>query len=98
LADAHLAAVDAILAGERSAGCYNVGTGRGASVLEVIDTARAITGLDLPYEVVAPRPVDPPAVVADPALIQADLGWKAQHDLTAMIASAWTAWPRRLAA
>lgn len=92
LATAHLAAVDALLERDGLADYYNVGTGNGASVLDVINAARDITGLHQPYEVVARRPIDPPVVVADPARIAADLGWKAQYDLQSMVASAWTAW------
>jgi len=98
LADAHLAAVDALLDRDGLADYYNVGTGRGASVLEVITAAQEITGIHQPYEVVPGREIDPPEVVADPARIRAELTWKAQFGLEEMIESAWTAYSRTPAA
>jgi UDP-glucose 4-epimerase len=92
LADAHVAAVEALLGAGDLASYYNVGTGLGASVLDVLDTAREVTGLHQPYEYTARRPIDPPEVVADPARIAAELGWKAQYDLSSMVESAWAAW------
>jgi UDP-glucose 4-epimerase len=101
LADAHLAAIQQL---ERSlergthaepgrlGEIYNVGCGRGASVLEVLRTVQHVTGIRRPYEVVAARPVDPPDVVADPSRIEAELGWSAKHDLESMVRTAWEAW------
>ena len=94
LADAHLAAVEALLDGDGLADFYNVGTGQGASVLEVMDAARDITGLHQPYDVTPRRPIDPPTVVADPTRITRELGWQAKYDLDAMISSAWSAFSR----
>ena len=92
LADAHLAAVDGLLDRDGLADYYNVGTGKGASVREVVVAAQHITGIHLPYEVVAGRAIDPPEVVADPARIRAELDWKAQYGLDEMIESAWAAY------
>ncbi|TWD80178.1 UDP-glucose 4-epimerase [Kribbella amoyensis] len=92
LADAHLAAVDHLHSRDTTRAVYNVGCGRGYSVLEVLAAAQRVTGIRRPYEVVAARPVDPPSVVADPARIRADLGWSARYDLDAMVRSAWDAW------
>jgi UDP-glucose 4-epimerase len=101
LADAHLAAIQQL---ERSLDrgpdaepgrlgeIYNVGCGRGASVLEVLRTVQRVTGIRRPYEVAAARPVDPPEVVADPSRIEAELGWCAKHDLESMVRTAWEAW------
>ncbi len=86
LADAHIAALNA--APELS-GCYNLGTGRGHSVREVIDTARRVTGRDIPVQVAPRRPGDPPELVADPSLIREKLGWHHRHDLESAIRSAW---------
>ena len=98
LADAHLAAVDGLLDRDGLADYYNVGTGEGASVLDVITAAQEITGIHHPYEVVAGRAIDPPEVVADPARIRAELDWKAQYGLDEMIESAWAAYQRTPAA
>ena len=86
LAGAHIAALNA--APELS-GCYNLGTGRGHSVREVIDTARRVTGRDIPAQVAPRRPGDPPELVADPSLIREKLGWHHRHDLESAIRSAW---------
>jgi UDP-glucose 4-epimerase len=94
LADAHLAAVNALHDTKGLTDFYNVGTGVGASVLEVIDTAREITGLYQPCEVTPRRSIDAASVVADPARIRRDLGWQAKYDLDAMISSAWSAFTR----
>jgi UDP-glucose 4-epimerase len=97
LADAHLAAIrqlerSTLAEPGRLGEIYNVGCGRGASVLEVLRTVRQVTGIRRPYEVVAARPIDPPDVVADPSLIEAELGWSAKHDLESMVRTAWEAW------
>ena len=86
LADAHIAALEAPA---ELGGGYNVGVGQGDSVREVIDTARQVTGKDIP-EVVAPRrPGDPPELVADSRKIQEKLGWKPKLTLEDSIRSAW---------
>ena len=86
LAAAHILA---LRAAPESAGCYNLGTGKGDSVREVIDTARRVTGREIP-EIVGPRrPGDPPELVADPRLVAETLGWRAKLDLESAIASAW---------
>lgn len=71
---------------------YNIGTGVGASVLDVITAVRQVTGIDFEYEMAERRPGDTAEVVADPTLIYNDLGWKSQYDLTASVVSAWRAW------
>lgn len=74
---------------------YNVGTGKGSSVLEVMDEVRNVTGVDFEHEVTPRRPGDPAALVADPTKINTELSWKAQYDLQDMVASAWEAWQTR---
>ena len=88
LAEAHLLALDHLAAGGDGL-VLNVGTGAGASVLQVIETARRV--LDRPIRVVhAPRRAgDPPAVWADSQRAASDIGWTANHDLESMIADAW---------
>lgn len=90
LIDAHLLAVDAIRPGD--ARVYNVGLGRGWSVLEMIEAAKRVTGRDFPVEEGARRPGDPPSLVTDPSRIRRELGWVPRHpDVDDAIASAW-AW------
>jgi UDP-glucose 4-epimerase len=67
----------------------NLGTGRGHSVLEVVQAYQQASGRRVPYEIVARRPGDVAACYADPALAHALLGWRAQHDLARMCADSW---------
>jgi UDP-glucose 4-epimerase len=92
LAAAHVAAALRLDGGAVVAAVYNVGTGRGYSVLEVVERIRAVTGQPLEYRLGPCRPGDPPAVVADAGLIRSELGWQARYDLTDMIESTWRAW------
>jgi UDP-glucose 4-epimerase len=87
LADAHLLALGACGPGRHRV--YNLGNGAGFSVREVIDVCRSVTGLDIPAEEAPRRPGDPAELVASSALIQAELGWRASHDLRGMVADAW---------
>ncbi|MCD0452308.1 UDP-glucose 4-epimerase GalE [Actinocorallia sp. API 0066] len=87
LAEAHLLALDAVEPGVHS--IYNLGSGRGSSVMEVIDTARAVTGRPVPLDVHPRRPGDPPYLVASVARIEEALGWKAQRPLPQIIEDAW---------
>ena len=88
LADAHVKALDYLEQGGASLAC-NVGTGRGTSVLEVIDIAEQVSGRKVPHVVTSRRAGDPTSVYADPTLVRALLGWKATRDLRDIITSAW---------
>ena len=92
LAAAHVVGAVRLAAGPATGAVYNVGTGRGYSVLEVVEQIRAVTGQPLDYRIGARRPGDPPAVVADAGLIRRELGWQARYGLTDMIESTWRAW------
>ncbi|MFI7059521.1 UDP-glucose 4-epimerase GalE [Kribbella sp. NPDC050124] len=70
---------------------YNVGSGIGASVLEVIDAVRRATGRPVPWRATEPRVGDAAEVVANPAKIRTELGWSAVHDLDDITRSAWAA-------
>jgi UDP-glucose 4-epimerase len=73
---------------------YNVGTGRGVSVAELIAAARKVTGHPIPTHLAPRREGDPPQLVADPARIIAELGWRPRFtDIAATLHSAWT-WHR----
>jgi len=87
LAQAHILALDAL---EDQSRVYNLGNGNGYSVREVIDTARTVTGKDIPAEVGPRRPGDPAALVASSEKIRKELGWSPQYpDLESIITSAW---------
>lgn len=68
---------------------YNLGTGTGSSVKEVINTAKRITEVDFFAEEVARRAGDPVAIWADTSLAEKELGWKAQYGLEEIIQTAW---------
>ncbi|WP_434741528.1 UDP-glucose 4-epimerase GalE [Micromonospora sp. SH-82] len=91
VADAHAAAV-ARLESDRCADIYNVGTGSGYSVLEVLAAVREVTGLPVEVEVVPSRPGDPPEVVAAVDKIGTEMSWWARNGLHDMVASTWQAW------
>jgi UDP-glucose 4-epimerase len=95
IASAHLAAARRLTADPQARLVLNIGTGQGASVTEVIDTIRRVTGRDIAPEVVARRPGDPARVVASAELITKELGWTARYDLEQMVASAWEGWRLR---
>ena len=88
LVSAHLLALDAL--GEHDRLVYNLGSGIGYSVREVIETARQVTGHPIPVNELPRRPGDSARLVASSEKIKRELGWKAQHDnLQEIIASAW---------
>ena len=89
LADAHIRALGHLRRGGKS-DFLNLGTGHGYSVLEVIESARQVTGRDIRIRFEPPRPGDPPRLVADAAKAKTVLGWTPnKSDLRSIIASAW---------
>ena len=89
LAQAHLLALQALESGH-AGGAYNLGNGRGYSVRQVIDVARAVTGQAIAVKTGAARAGDPPSLVGDPARIQKELGWRPlTPDLRDIVQSAW---------
>ena len=89
LAQAHLLALRYLEDGGET-DVFNLGTGRGHSVLEVIDCARKVTGRAIMYEEAARRPGDPPVLVAAADKAQAVLGWVPERsDLESIIKDAW---------
>lgn len=92
LADAHVRAVTTQRAGTFR--CFNLGTGRGASVRQIIDAAREVTGRDFPVVTSPRREGDPPELVANPALVRGELGWAPQYTgIDEIIRTAWS-WHR----
>ncbi len=88
LADAHVRALQHLEKGGESL-AVNLGTGRGNSVLEVIQAAEKATGQPVRRKMGPRRPGDPPSLVADATKAQQVLGWTAQRDLTNIVSSAW---------
>lgn len=91
LAKAHVAAMERILAGKNTEAVetFNVGTGRGVSVLELINTFEKCTGVKLNYKIVDRRPGDIEKVWGNVDKANDVLGWKAVHTLEEALSSAW---------
>jgi UDP-glucose-4-epimerase GalE len=88
LADAHVLALKRLEAGN-SSGAFNLGTGVGCSVKEVIAMVEEVTGSKVPRRMGPRRPGDPPSLVADPSRAQASLQWKAIRSLRQIVQTAW---------
>lgn len=88
LGRAHLLALDSIRPGAGHE-IYNLGTGTGFSVRQVIETARKVTGRDFVVQEAARRPGDPPVLVAAADKARDQLGWVPERTLEDMIADAW---------
>jgi UDP-glucose 4-epimerase len=95
LSDAHVLALE-YLESEKESRVFNCGYGAGQSVLEVIEAAREVTGIDFAAVPADRRPGDPPALVADSRLIREVLGWKPKYnDLRYITQTAWN-WEKKL--
>ncbi|OGV61569.1 MAG: UDP-glucose 4-epimerase GalE [Lentisphaerae bacterium RIFOXYC12_FULL_60_16] len=88
LAAGHVRAVEWL---DRHAGLsvYNLGTGRGYSVLEIVQAFERVSGRPIPYRIVARRPGDVAECYADPSRANCALNWKAEYDIDRMCADAW---------
>ena len=90
LAEAHVLALKA-LSSNGSSASYNLGTGRGFSVREVIETAHSVTGREIRVQEGPRRPGDPPQLVADATRAKTELGWTPKYaDLDQIVKSAWS--------
>lgn len=99
LAEAHVFALDSLAEGSPAHRCFNVGTGVGTSVRQIIEGLQEVAGWEFPVEVQARRAGDPPHLIGDPMSIAVDLGWKANYGVKEILESAWEAWqagPRRI--
>ncbi|MFC1945244.1 UDP-glucose 4-epimerase GalE [Chloroflexota bacterium] len=89
IAHAHILALNNLVAGDKG-GIYNLGSGEGYSVLNIIETAREITGTAIPIEFRPRRPGDPPKLVAGSYLARKNLGWEPNYPrIESIIESAW---------
>jgi UDP-glucose-4-epimerase GalE len=96
LAEAHVSALKMLLAGGSSLAA-NLGTGQGYSVRDILRAVEKTTGRAVPHRIVPRREGDPPALVANPALAQRVLGWRAQRGLDQIVQTAWQ-WHEKQAA
>ena len=97
LAKAHVIAMDRILKGKQkdTVEVFNIGTGRGVSVLELIHEFEASTGVKLNYQITGRRAGDIEQVWADPTYANEELGWRAETSLADTLRSAWN-WQLKL--
>ncbi|MBO4577477.1 MAG: GDP-mannose 4,6-dehydratase, partial [Paludibacteraceae bacterium] len=91
LAKAHVKAVERMLSGKSAeqVEVFNLGTGRGLSVLEIVRTFMEVTGVNLPYQIVGRREGDIEQVWANPKRANEVLGWRADTPTADILASAW---------
>lgn len=91
LAEAHLSALDYLDRDDRPHSTFNVGTGTGSSVFEVLAEIKRVSGIDFAIDVAERRAGDPPALCANVDRIRETLGWSAKRGLTEIVESAWAA-------
>lgn len=89
LANAHLAAVDYLARESRPYDVFNIGSGSGASVIEVLDELKAVSGIDFQYKISERRAGDPPRLVANVSRMKEVLGISTSHSLRDIVESAW---------
>ena len=92
LADAHIAALKYLDRDERKYDAFNVGTGEGTSVRQIVDEVKKVTGLPFTEAVMARRAGDPPHLIGSPKRINEEMGWHAKYDVEDIVKSAWDAW------
>lgn len=86
LAEGHVAALEKSTSGVQ---IYNLGTGRGTSVLQLVKAFEEINGIKIPYEIVERRPGDIAECYADASKAERELGWKAKRGIAEMVRDAW---------
>lgn len=91
VARAHVTAARRLEAGEPLEPAYNLGSGTGMSVAEIMAAVARVTGIPFEPEIAPRRPGDPARIVADGSLAARDLDWRMRHSLDDMVASAWAA-------
>ena len=86
LAKGHVKAIEKL---DKGVNIYNLGTGRGTSVLELVNAFMKVNGIDVPYEIVGRRPGDIATCFADASKAKKELGWKAELGIEEMVRDAW---------
>ncbi len=94
LAHSHVVAARKLAAGEVLNPVYNLGSGDGVSVQQIMDAVREVTGIDFTPEVGPRRPGDPDRIVATGEAARRDLEWEMRHTLADMVQSAWSSAPK----
>jgi UDP-glucose 4-epimerase len=91
LAISHVAAAGALEEGRSLLPVYNLGSGSGLSVRQIMDAVARVTGIEFTPEIRPRRPGDPARIVATGDLAARDLDWRMRHTVDEMVASAWAA-------
>jgi UDP-glucose 4-epimerase len=91
IAASHVAAAKRLEAGEDLEPAYNLGSGEGLSVRQIMDAMARVTGIDFVPAIGPRRPGDPPRIVASGELAARDLDWRMRHSIDEMVDSAWRA-------
>ncbi len=86
LAEGHVKAIENL---SKGVNVYNLGTGTGVSVLELVNAFMKVNNVDVPYEIVGRRPGDIAICFADPEKAEQELGWKATRSVEDMVRDAW---------
>jgi len=86
LAEGHVAAIEDL---ESGVNVYNLGTGKGTSVLEIVNAFTQVNKVDIPYEIVGRRPGDIAVSYADTQKAEKELNWKARRDIKDMVRDTW---------
>ncbi len=94
LAAGHVSALNKLTTTEHAVSAWNLGTGEGTSVLELLHSFEGAVGHALAYQVVARRAGDLPEYYADPTLANEELGWRDTHTVDDMCADTWK-WQRQ---
>ncbi|MDR2380716.1 MAG: UDP-glucose 4-epimerase GalE [Bifidobacteriaceae bacterium] len=92
IASAHMIALDYLDGDDRPFDAFNIGTGAGNSVRQVIEMIGEVTGLDVTPEIAPRRAGDPPVLIGEVERINRVFGWKADYDLRSIVDSSWRAW------
>jgi UDP-glucose 4-epimerase len=92
LADAHIATMNFLENSEPEFTAINIGTGSGASVLEVLNEIQGVTGRSIHPKIGTRREGDPAALVADVSFAKTVLNWQSSRNLSDIVTSAWNAW------
>jgi UDP-glucose 4-epimerase len=92
LAKVHLTALRKLISGDELEFAYNLGSGEGASVYQIVKTAKDEISATLVYKTVSARAGDPAQILADISLAKRDLGWNHPVSIRDMVLSGWEAW------
>jgi len=91
IAAAHVVAAQRLVAGEPVEPAYNLGSGDGLSVRQIMDAMARVTGIDFTPDIAPRRPGDPDRIVASGELAARDLEWRMRHSVDEMVRSGWEA-------